>query len=57
MSFGIYLAGYVVLIVGLAFAANFLHTPPKWIAVGIICLIGIAIIHGVTETRPKDRQH
>ncbi len=55
MSFGIYIAGYVILIIGLAFAANFLHTPPKWIGVGVLCLIGIAIIHGVTDTRSKDR--
>ena len=54
MSFGIYIAGYIILIIGLAVGANLLHVPPKWIAVGVICLVGIAIIHGVTATRQKD---
>jgi hypothetical protein len=54
MSFGIYLVGYIILIVGLAIAANLLHVEPKWIGVGVLCLLGIAIIHGVTATRHKD---
>jgi uncharacterized membrane protein len=54
MSFGIYLAGYVVLIVGLAIGASYLHVPSRWIVVGVICMIGIAVLHGVTKTRQKD---
>ena len=54
MSFGIYIVGYIILIIGLAIAANMLHIPPKWIGVGVICLVGIAILHGVTATRQKD---
>ena len=55
MSFGIYIIGYVILITGLAIGAYMLHVPQKWIGVGVICLIGLAIIHGVTATRQKDR--
>jgi hypothetical protein len=29
--------------------AHLLHVPQKWIVVGIICLVGLAIVHGVTE--------
>jgi len=54
MSFGIYIVGYMILIIGLAIGANMLHVPPKWIGVGVICLVGIAILHGVTATRQKD---
>jgi hypothetical protein len=54
MSFGIYIVGYIILIAGLATGAHFLNVPPKWIGVGVLCLIGIAIIHGVTATRHKD---
>jgi uncharacterized membrane protein YiaA len=54
MSFGIYIVGYIILIVGLAIGAHLLHVPQQWIGVGIICLIGVAIIHGVTATRQKD---
>jgi uncharacterized membrane protein YiaA len=54
VSFGIYLVGYIILIVGLAMGAHLLNVPQKWIGVGIVCLIGISIIHGVTATRQKD---
>ena len=57
MSFGIYLFGYIVLIVGLSLGANLLHVPPQWIVVGVVCLVGIAILHGVTVTRQKDPPH
>jgi len=54
VSFALYLVGYVVLIVGLALGAHFLHVQPKWIGVGVLCLVGMAIIHGVAVTRHKD---
>ena len=54
MSFGIYIVGYIILIIGLAIGAHLLQVPQKWIGVGVICLIGVAIIHGVTATRQKD---
>jgi protein-S-isoprenylcysteine O-methyltransferase Ste14 len=54
MSFGIYIAGYLILIIGLAIGANMLHLPPKWIGVGVLCMVGLAILHGVTATRQKD---
>ena len=54
MSFGLYIVGYIILIVGLALGAHFLQVPPKWIGVGVLCLVGIAIVHGVTATRHKD---
>jgi len=54
MSFNLYLVGYVILIVGLALGAYWLHVDPKWITVGVICLVGIAFIHGVTATKQKD---
>jgi uncharacterized membrane protein YiaA len=54
MSFGIFLVGYIILTIGLAIGAHLLHVPQKWIGVGVLCLIGIAIIHGVTATRHKD---
>jgi uncharacterized membrane protein YiaA len=54
MSFGLYILGYVILIIGLAIGAHLLHVQPKWIGVGVLCLIGLAIVHGVTRTRHKD---
>jgi hypothetical protein len=54
VSFGLYLVGYIVLMVGLAIGAYLLHVPPRWIAVGIICMMGIGILTGVTTTRHRD---
>ena len=54
MSFGIYLFGYIILIAGLVFGATLIHVPTQWIVVGAVCMVGIAILHGVTVTRQKD---
>ena len=54
MSFGIYILGYVIFIVGMAIGAHLLNVPPKWIGVGVLCLLGIAVAHGATATRQKD---
>jgi uncharacterized membrane protein YiaA len=54
VSFGIYIVGYVVFIVGLAIGAHLLNVPPQWIGVVALCLVGVAIVHGVTATRQKD---
>jgi hypothetical protein len=53
-SFGTYLVGFLVVILGLGFAAYLLNAPPMWIAVGAIVLIGIGIVMATTRTRPKD---
>ena len=54
MSFGIYLAGFLILICGLVYAAVILHVAAHWIAVGAIILVGLAILKGVQATRGKD---
>ena len=54
MSFGLYIAGYIILIIGLALGAHLMHVPPRWIGVGVIVLMGIGIITGVTSTRRPD---
>jgi hypothetical protein len=54
MSFGLYLIGYIILIIGLALGANALHVSPTWIGIGVVVMIGIGIITGVTSTRRPD---
>jgi predicted signal transduction protein with EAL and GGDEF domain len=54
MSLAIYLIGFVVLITGLAFGANMMHIPPRWIGVGVVVLFGLGIITGVARTRNRD---
>lgn len=53
-SFSTYMVGFVVLILGLALAAYLLNAPPVWIVVGIVILIGMAILMATTRTKPKD---
>jgi len=54
MSFGIYIFGCVIFIVGVAIGGHLLDVPPQWIAVGVLCLVGGAVVHGVKATRQKD---
>jgi cadmium resistance protein CadD (predicted permease) len=54
MSFGIYLAGYVILIAGLIYGAVLMHVPAHWIAVGALVLVGLGVLTGVKATRQKD---
>ena len=54
MSFGLYLAGFVVLIVGLIYGATILHIATHWIVVGAVVMLGLAILSGVKATRQKD---
>jgi hypothetical protein len=54
MSFGIYLVGFIIMIAGLATGAWLLHVPPQWIGVGVVVMIGLGILLGVTTTRQRD---
>jgi hypothetical protein len=54
MSFGIYVLGYLIVIIGLAYGASLMHVPAHWIAVGVIVLSGLGIVTGVKNTRQKD---
>jgi hypothetical protein len=53
-SFGIYVIGFIIVIVGLALAANMLGLSGTWIGIGIIVLVGIAILTGVSKTKRPD---
>jgi len=54
MSFGLYLTGFIVLIIGLALGAYLLHIPPRWIGVGVMVLTGLGILSAVATTRHRD---
>lgn len=54
MSFGLYLVGFVLLIVGLAWGASLANVPGQWIAVGVVALLGLGIMMGVARTRHRD---
>ena len=52
-SFGMYLVGFIILIIGLALGAHLAGAPTTWIAVGVICLLGIGILSAVKKTQAK----
>ena len=54
MSFGIYAAGFAILIAGLAYAAHLVRLPTQWIVVGAVVMIGVGILSGVKATRQRD---
>ena len=54
MSFGIYAAGYAIMIGGLAYAAHLMHLPMHWIVAGAVVLAGVGLLSAVKATRQKD---
>ncbi len=54
MSFGIYMVGFIILIIGLAIGAYLMRMPPAWIGMGVVTLVGLGILLGVTSTRRPD---
>jgi uncharacterized membrane protein len=56
MSFGLYSAGFAIVIGGLIYGAYLMHMPARWIVVSAIVLLGVGILKAVTATRQKDPQ-
>jgi hypothetical protein len=54
MSFGLYVAGFAIVIAGLIYGAYLIHMPARWIAVGAIVMLGVGILSAVKATRQKD---
>jgi heme A synthase len=53
-AFSTYLIGFIILIIGLGFAAYLLNVPTTWIVVGVIVLIGIGVLTATSRTKPRD---
>jgi hypothetical protein len=54
MSFGLYAAGFAIVIAGLVYVAHLMHAPSHWILAGAIVMIGVGILSAVKATRQKD---
>ena len=54
MSFGISLAGVLILLGGLIYGALMLHFPVPWIIVGALVILGLGVLVTVQATRQKD---
>ena len=53
-SFGTYLVGFLLVIIGLGVGAYLLNVPPMWIGIGSLVMVGLGIVSATTRTRPKD---
>jgi hypothetical protein len=54
MSFPLYLIGFLIVIVGVAWGLSVVGVPQTYIVIASVILLGIAILTGVTNTRTKD---
>ena len=54
MSFGLYLVGCVIFISGLVYGAVIMNIATRWIVVGAVVSVGLAILTGAKATRQKD---
>ena len=53
-SFGTYLIGFIIVVVGLSIAAYMLGVPTQWIVVGVLVLLGIGVVMATSRTKPRD---
>ncbi|MDB4915591.1 MAG: hypothetical protein JWM95_3235 [Gemmatimonadetes bacterium] len=53
-SFGTYLIGFVILIIGVGIAAFLLNVPTMWIGVGVVILVGLGVVRATSHGRMKD---
>lgn len=53
-SFAWYLFGFVVLVIGLAWAAILLNVPPLWVGIGVVVLLGMGIMMATRREKPRD---
>ena len=53
-SFGTYLIGFIIVVVGLAIAAYMLGVATQWIVVGVLVLLGIGVVMATSRTKPRD---
>lgn len=55
MSFGLYLGGLLLVLLGIGYAAVLMHVPTQWIVVGIVVLAGLGVLSAVASTRSRDK--
>jgi hypothetical protein len=56
MSFGLYMLGFLILLVGVGWGLMAAGVPQIWVVIALLILLGLGIMSGVKRTRPKDPQ-
>ena len=55
MSFGLYVLGYIIVIIGAVILLHLAHVPQQWIIGLVVVMVGAGIVTGVTNTRTRDK--
>lgn len=55
MSFGLYLAGCVLVVGGVAWGMSAANVPPTWIGITCLILVGIGVLSAVKNERTRDK--
>ena len=53
-NFIVYFVGTLLVVAGLAYAANRLGVSQVWIVAGALVIIGLGLMGGIVKTRQKD---
>jgi hypothetical protein len=53
-AFMLYVAGFIILLFGLIYAAFLVHVPQVWIVVGTLIIAGIGVMSAVSHTKRRD---
>lgn len=53
-SFAWYLIGFIVLVIGLAWAAILLNVPTLWVGIGVVVLLGMGIMMATRREKSRD---
>jgi hypothetical protein len=56
MSFALYMLGFAILLVGVAWGLITAGVPQIWVIIASLVMLGLGIMAGVTRTKPKDPQ-
>lgn len=54
MSFGIYVVGFLIVIIGVAWGMIEAGLPTIWVVIASIVMLGIGVLTGVSQTRSRD---
>jgi len=54
MSFALWVLGFIIMVIGVALGAYYLHVPAHWIGVTVLILVGMGVATGVASTRHRD---
>lgn len=54
MSFALYLFGFVLVTMGVAWGLSEAGVPRVWIGIAVVILLGLGFVMGVSRTRMKD---